>query len=105
MTRRIIFESTAFEDFHLWVQQDKKLYKKIISPIKDIDRSPFTRLGKLTGLGKPKLLKHESIIDCYSLSRTQVNLMGSFKRLAALQFDSIPTLLDSILPFKLSTST
>ncbi|MEO1183383.1 MAG: Txe/YoeB family addiction module toxin [Cyanobacteria bacterium J06636_27] len=53
MNRRIVFEPGAFEDFNEWAKFDKKLYKKIVELIKDIDRSPFT------GLGKPEPLKHE----------------------------------------------
>ena len=53
MNRRIVFEPGAFEDFNECVKFDKKLYKKIVELIKDIDRSPFT------GLGKPEPLKHE----------------------------------------------
>lgn len=53
MKRRVIFESDAFEDFTEWAQIDKKLYKKIVELLKDINRSPFT------GLGKPEPLKHE----------------------------------------------
>ncbi len=53
MKRQVIFEPSAFEDFTEWAQMDKKLYKKIVGLLKDIDRSPFT------GLGKPELLKHD----------------------------------------------
>ncbi len=53
MSRKIIFESSAFEDFNDWATQDKKLYRKIVKLIKDIDRSPFI------GIGKPEPLKHE----------------------------------------------
>lgn len=53
MKRKVIFESGAFEDFTEWVQLDKKLHKKIVELLKDIDRSPFT------GLGKPEPLKHD----------------------------------------------
>lgn len=53
MTRKIVFESSAFEDFNDWVKQDKKTHRKIVSLIKDIDRSPFS------GLGKPEALKHQ----------------------------------------------
>ncbi len=51
--KRVIFESGAFDDFTNWATEDKKLYKKIIRLIKDIQRSPFT------GLGKPEPLRHE----------------------------------------------
>lgn len=53
MSRRIIFESSAFEDFTEWTVSDKKIYRKIVELIKDINRSPFD------GLGKPEPLKHE----------------------------------------------
>lgn len=53
MKRRIIFEASAFEDFTEWAQEDKKLYRKIVTLLEDIDRSPFT------GLGKPEGLKHD----------------------------------------------
>ena len=53
MIRKIIFESSAFDDFNDWAKLDQKIYRKIVSLIKDIDRSPFT------GLGKPEALKHD----------------------------------------------
>jgi len=51
--KRVIFESGAFEDFTAWAAQDKKLYARIIELIRDIDRNPFT------GLGKPEPLRHQ----------------------------------------------
>lgn len=53
MSRRIVFESSASVDFNDWIQLDKKMYRKIVQLIKDIDRSPFE------GLGKPEPLKYE----------------------------------------------
>ncbi len=53
MSRTIVFEASAFEDFNEWAKLDKKNYRKITELIKDIDRSPFL------GLGKPEPLKHE----------------------------------------------
>jgi len=50
---RIVFEQTAFSDFNDWAQKDKKIYKRIIALIKDINREPFQ------GMGKPEPLKHE----------------------------------------------
>lgn len=50
---RIIFEQTAFEDFNNWAKTDKKVHKRIISLIKDVQREPFS------GLGKPEPLKYE----------------------------------------------
>jgi toxin YoeB len=51
--KRIIFESNAFDDFTEWSTRDKKLYARIVQLIRDIQRSPFT------GLGKPEPLRHE----------------------------------------------
>lgn len=53
MSRKIVFESSAFDDFNNWIKQDKKIHRKIVNLIKDIDRSPFS------GLGKPEALKHD----------------------------------------------
>lgn len=53
MKRRVVFEPSAFDDFTDWAQLDKKLYRKIVALLKDIDRSPFA------GLGKPEPLKHD----------------------------------------------
>lgn len=50
--KQVIFEGFAFTDFTNWSVEDKKIYKKIITLIKDIDRSPFV------GIGKPEALKY-----------------------------------------------
>ncbi len=49
----ISFSSNAFKDFQYWQKTDKKIFIKITSLIKDIERTPFS------GLGKPEPLKHE----------------------------------------------
>jgi toxin YoeB len=38
MSRRIVFESSAFADFNEGAKLDKKIYRKIVELIKDIDR-------------------------------------------------------------------
>ena len=53
MSKKVVFESSAFNDFNNWAKLDKKIYRKIVALIKDIDRSPFT------GLGKPEALKYD----------------------------------------------
>lgn len=53
MSKKVVFENPAFEDFNQWAFSDKKIYRKIVNLIKDIQRSPFT------GLGKPEPLKYE----------------------------------------------
>jgi len=53
MSKKIVFEASAFEDFYQWASSDQKIYHKIVNLIKDINRSPFK------GLGKPEPLKYE----------------------------------------------
>ncbi len=53
MIRKIVFEASAFQDFNEWGFENKKIYRKIVKLIKEIDRSPFT------GTGKPEPLKHD----------------------------------------------
>lgn len=50
---RIVFSKNAWEDYQYWQLQDKKVLKKINELIKEIQRSPFS------GIGKPEPLKHE----------------------------------------------
>ena len=49
---RIIFVSTAWEDYLYWQTHDKSILKKINSFIKEIERTPFE------GSGKPEPLKY-----------------------------------------------
>lgn len=51
--KQVVFEGRAFGDFNEWAVCDKKIYQKIISLIKEIDRNPFI------GIGKPEALKHD----------------------------------------------
>ena len=48
----IAFDPEAFEDFQAWAIEDKKVFARIGSLIKDIIRSP------LAGIGKPEPLRH-----------------------------------------------
>ena len=50
--KRVIFEKNAFDDFNNWALLDRKMYKKIIELINNINSTPFS------GLGKPEPLKH-----------------------------------------------
>jgi toxin YoeB len=52
MRRRILFEADAFEDYNEWAKMDRKIYNKIVELLKDIERSPFS------GIGKPEPLKY-----------------------------------------------
>jgi toxin YoeB len=49
---RLIFATTAWEDYLYWQETDKKILKRINKLIKDIRRSPFE------GIGEPEPLKH-----------------------------------------------
>jgi toxin YoeB len=51
--KKVAFLARAFDEFNQWAVQDKKIYSKIVSLIKDVNRDPFA------GLGKPEPLKHE----------------------------------------------
>jgi len=50
---RIIFSKNAWEDYVSWLNEDKKMLKKINELIKDIQRNPHS------GLGKPEPLKYD----------------------------------------------
>jgi len=47
------FDIAAFEDLAWWIQQDRNKALRIINLIKEIQREPFT------GIGRPEPLKHE----------------------------------------------
>lgn len=51
--RNIAFVPKAFENFNEWFSENKKIHAKIVELIKDIQRNPFS------GIGKPEPLKHE----------------------------------------------
>jgi toxin YoeB len=51
--RKVAFLTRSFDEFNRWAIEDKKIYGKIVNLIKDIQREPFS------GLGKPEALKHE----------------------------------------------
>lgn len=49
---KLIFADEAWDDYLFWQQQDKKMLERINKLIKEIQREPFT------GIGKPEPLKH-----------------------------------------------
>jgi len=51
--RKIALLPRGFDEFNQWAIDDKKIYAKIVTLIKDIQRDPFS------GLGKPEALKYE----------------------------------------------
>jgi toxin YoeB len=50
---KISFQQDAFDDFTDWSIVHKDTYKKVITLIKEIKRTPFE------GTGKPEALKHQ----------------------------------------------
>lgn len=51
--RKVAFLPQGFDEFTQWSKEDKKIYAKIVALIKDIQRDPFS------GLGKPEALKYD----------------------------------------------
>ena len=57
--RNLEFDSSAFEDLAWWIEQDRSQALRIIRLVRDVQRDPFS------GLGKPEPLKHE-LSGCWS---------------------------------------
>lgn len=51
--KKVAFEPEAFDQLSQWATEDKKIFKKILELIKDIQREPFS------GIGKPEPLKYK----------------------------------------------
>lgn len=51
--KKNIFSKNAWEDYIFWQAEDKKILKKIIALIKDIQSNPYS------GIGKPEPLKYD----------------------------------------------
>jgi len=49
---KLTFSNKAWEDYLYWQKNDKTILKRINALIKDIQRNPFS------GIGKPEPLKH-----------------------------------------------
>ena len=48
-----MFSKISWEDYTSWLNEDKKMLKKINNLIKDIQRNPYE------GIGKPEPLKYD----------------------------------------------
>ncbi len=57
--RRVDFDPNAFDDLAWWAEQDRAQAIRIIRLVQDIQRDPFS------GIGKPEPLKHE-LAGCWS---------------------------------------
>ena len=51
--RKVAFLIRSFDEFNQWAIEDKKIYSKVVDLIKDIQRDPFS------GLGKSEALKYD----------------------------------------------
>jgi toxin YoeB len=49
---KLVFAEAAWEDYLYWQQKDKRMVERINKLIKEVQREPFT------GIGKPEPLKH-----------------------------------------------
>jgi toxin YoeB len=49
---KLVFAEAAWEDYLYWQKQDRKIVDRINKLIRDIQREPFS------GVGKPEALKH-----------------------------------------------
>jgi toxin YoeB len=49
----ILFTANGWDDYQYWVATDKAMVKRINKLISEIQRTPFT------GIGKPEALKHQ----------------------------------------------
>lgn len=49
---KLIFAAEAWEDYLYWKKQDKRMAERINKLIRDVQRDPFS------GVGKPEPLKH-----------------------------------------------
>ena len=79
--RKIAFLPQAFEDFHLWASNNRKIYTKIVALIKDIDRHPFSGLGKpeplkrnLKGLWSRRITKEHRLV--YKLTDEEIIIVS-----------------------------
>jgi toxin YoeB len=57
--RSLEFDPSAFEDLAWWIENDRAQALRIVRIVRDIQRDPYT------GLGKPEQLKHE-LAGCWS---------------------------------------
>ncbi len=57
--RSIEFDAAAFDDLAWWAEQDRMQAIRIIRLLRDMQRDPFS------GIGKPEPLKHE-LAGCWS---------------------------------------
>lgn len=56
---KLVFSTSAWEDYLYWQETDKRMLKRINTLIRDAVRDPFS------GIGKPEPLRH-GLAGCWS---------------------------------------
>lgn len=49
---KLVFADEAWADYQFWLKQDKRMLERINTLLREIERQPFT------GVGKPEALRH-----------------------------------------------
>lgn len=62
--KSVQFEPIALQDFIEWANTDKKIFDKIVRLLSEVQRTPFS------GIGKPEPLKHH-LQNCWSRRITE----------------------------------
>jgi toxin YoeB len=81
---RLVFSDEAWDDYLYWQKQDKRMVERINKLIREIQREPFS------GVGKPEPLKH-ALSGCWSRRITDEHRMvyriaGDALEIAQLRF-------------------
>lgn len=81
---RLVFSDEAWEDYLYWQKQDKRMVERINKLIQEVQREPFS------GIGKPEPLKH-ALAGFWSRRVTDEHRMvyrvdGSDLQIAQLRF-------------------
>lgn len=81
---RLVFSDEAWEDYLYWQTQDKRMVERINKLIQEVQREPFS------GIGKPEPLKH-ALAGFWSRRITDEHRMvyrvdGSDLQIAQLRF-------------------
>ena len=85
--RSLEFDPGAFEDLAWWIKQDRALALRIMRLVRELQREPFS------GLGKPEPLKHE-LSGCWSRLINQEHRLVYQVTPATIAFCRAATIID-----------
>jgi toxin YoeB len=57
--KNLEFDANAFEDLEWWVEHDRKIARRLLKLIREVQRTPYE------GAGQPEQLRHE-LVGCWS---------------------------------------